>query len=54
MWYVSMKESLSRKGSIKIASKRSIQNTAEATGDLMGNEIADKITRSSKTSLKII
>ena len=47
-------ESLSRRGSIKTASKRSIQNTAEVTGDLMGNEIADKTTRSSKTSLKII
>ena len=28
----------------KIASKRAIQNTAEATGDLVGNTIANKIT----------
>ena len=33
----------------KASSKRVIQNTAEATGDLIGNKIADKITRSSKT-----
>ena len=29
---------------IKIASKRAIQKTAEAAGDLVGNKIADKIT----------
>ena len=29
---------------IKTASKRAIQKTAEATGDLIGNEAADKIT----------
>ena len=29
---------------IKTASKRSIQNTVEATGDLIGNKIADKLT----------
>ena len=29
---------------IKTASKRAIQKTAEATGDLNGNKIADKIT----------
>ena len=29
---------------IKTASKRAIQETAEATGDLIGNKIADKIT----------
>ena len=28
----------------KIASKRAIQKTAEATRDLIGNKIADKIT----------
>ena len=28
----------------KIASKGAIQKTAEATGDLIGNKIADKIT----------
>ena len=29
---------------IRAASKRAIQKTAEATGDLIGNKIADKIT----------
>ena len=29
---------------IKTASKRAIQKTAEATADLIGNKIADKIT----------
>ena len=33
---------------IKTASKRAIQKTAEATGDLVGNDIADKITSVSK------
>ena len=33
---------------LKTASKRAIQKTAEATGDLMGNKIADKITSVSK------
>ena len=33
---------------IKTASKRAIQKTAEATGDLIGNENADKITSVSK------
>ena len=33
---------------IKIASKRAIQKTAEATGDLNGNKIADKIKSVSK------
>ena len=32
------------------ASKRAIQKTAEATGDLMDNKIADKITSVSKRS----
>ena len=35
---------------IKTASKRAIQKTAEATGDLIRNKIADKITSVSKTS----
>ena len=35
---------------IKTASKRAIQKTAEATGDLVGNEIADKIMSASKKS----
>ena len=33
---------------IKTASKRSIQKIAEATGNLIGNKIADKITSASK------
>ena len=33
---------------IKTASKRAIQKTAEATDDLIGNKIADKITNVSK------
>ena len=35
---------------LKTASKRASQKTAEATVDLIGNKIADKITRVSKTS----
>ena len=37
---------------IKTASKRGIQKTAEATGDLVDNKIADKITSVSKKSTK--
>ena len=37
---------------IKTASKRAIQKTAEATGDLVGNKIADNITSVSKKSTK--
>ena len=37
---------------IKAASKRAILKTAEATGDLVGNKIADKITSVSKKSTK--
>ena len=33
---------------IKITSKRAIQKTTEATGDLIGNKITDKITSVSK------
>ena len=33
---------------IKTASKRAIQKTAETTGDLIGNKIADRITSVSK------
>ena len=35
---------------IKTASKRAIQKTAEATGDLIGNKIADKTTSVSQKS----
>ena len=37
---------------IKTASKRAIQETAEATGDLIVNKIADKITSVSKKPTK--
>ena len=37
---------------IKTVSKRAIQKTAEATGDLIGNKIADKITSISKKPVK--
>ena len=37
---------------IKTASKRAIQKIAEATDDLVGNRIADKITSDSKKSTK--
>ena len=36
----------------KTASKRVVQKTAEAAGDLIGNEIADKITSLGKTNSK--
>ena len=35
---------------IKTSSKRVIQKTAEATGDLIGNKIASRITKVSKKS----
>ena len=34
----------------KTAPKRVVQKTAEATGDLIGNKIADKITSTGKTN----
>ena len=37
---------------IKTASKRAFQKTTEATGDLIGNKIADKKRGASKNSLK--
>ena len=37
---------------VKIASKRVVQKTAEATGDLIGNKIADKITSIGKPKEK--
>ena len=37
---------------LKTTSKIAIQKTAEATGDLIGNIIADRITRGSKISPK--
>ena len=38
---------------IKTASKRVIQKTAEATGDLVSNKIADKISVSKKSTKKL-
>ena len=38
---------------IKTASKRAIQKTAEATGDLVGNKIADEICVSTKSTKKL-
>ena len=38
----------STKDALKPASKRAIPKIAEATGDLIGNEIADKITKETK------
>ena len=37
---------------IKTPSKRAIQKTAEATGDLIGNKIADNVTKASKNNLE--
>ena len=36
---------ISATDAIKTGSKRAIQKTAEATGDMVGNRIADRITR---------
>ena len=37
----------------KTASKRLVQKTSEATGDLVGNKIADKIISVGKTKSKV-
>ena len=42
----------SKTNAIQTASKSAIQRTAEATGDLIGNKIADKITSFYKKSPK--
>ena len=39
---------------MKTTSKRAIQKTAEATDDLIGNKIADQITKSSITSQNVL
>ena len=58
VWVINMEKKLvdtakkSATDAIKIASKRAIQKTAEATGYLLGNKIADKITSVSKKSTK--
>ena len=38
---------------LKLLSKRAIQTTAEPTGDLFGNKIADNIMQVSKTLHRI-
>ena len=38
---------------LKLVSKWAIQKTGKATGDLIGNKIADKITSASKTNTYI-
>ena len=43
-----LKRLVPKKNALKIASKRAIQKTAEATGDLVGNKIVKKITTISK------
>ena len=45
---------ISTTDSIKTASKRAIQKTAEATGDLIGNKMANKITSVSKKKSTIV
>ena len=42
----------SKTDAIKNSSKRAIQKTAEAPGDLIGNKIADKITKASQNNTK--
>ena len=54
VWVINMERNFadtakkSATNAIKTVSKRSIQKTAEATGGLIGNKIADKITSVSK------
>ena len=38
-------------GAVKTASKKAIQKTAEAKGDVIGNKTADKITSVSKKKI---
>ena len=40
--------SISAKDFAKIAGKKVLTNSAEATGDLIGNKIADRITKSTR------
>ena len=48
-----MRQKKSTTGAIKTSSKRAIQKTAEATRDLIGSKIADKMTNvSNKKSMK--
>ena len=58
VWVINMEKNLvdtakkSSTDAIKTASKRAIQKTAKATGDLVGKKITDKITSVSKKSTK--
>ena len=45
------KKSTVKTGARKAASKTAIQETAEATDDLTGNKIADRVTSLSKRNL---
>ena len=45
-----VKNLLTATGALTSASKRTIQKTAEATGDLIGNEIDDKIASTASWS----
>ena len=45
IFLITLKSLLSRKWSLKTASKRAIQKNEEATGDLIGHNIANKITK---------
>ena len=45
------KKSTVKTGARKTASKTAIQETAEATDDLTGNKIADRVTSLSKKNL---
>ena len=47
-WIIHAKQSAT--DTQKTASKRAIQKTTQATGDLTGYKIANKITKASKTS----
>ena len=38
----------------KVIAKRALNKTAEATGDLIGNKIADKISRPKKVTKQVI
>ena len=50
IFLIILKSLLSRKWSLKTASKRAIQKNEEATGDLIGHNIDNKITKVSKYS----
>ena len=39
---------------LKVLEKRAIQKTAEATGDLIGNKIAGKISKTSQKNSKTV